>query len=88
MAILPDESSSTALLERDEADVVADSVVLLRAVEVARLLGLSRSQIYQMMAGGQLPVVRIGRAVRVPKRALAEWIRTNTVGTSEGAHGS
>ena len=88
MAILPDESSSTALLERDEADVVADSVVLLRAVEVARLLGLSRSQIYQMMAGGQLPVVRIGRAVRVPKRALAEWIRTNTVSTSEGVHGS
>ena len=88
MAILPNESSSTALLERDEADVVADSVVLLRAVEVARLLGLSRSQIYQMMAGGQLPVVRIGRAVRVPKRALAEWIRTNTVSTPEGVHGS
>ena len=88
MAILPDESSNTALLERDEADVVADSVVLLRAVEVARLLGLSRSQIYQMMAGGQLPVVRIGRAVRVPKRALAEWIRMNTVATSEGVHGS
>ena len=82
------DESSTALLERDEADAIADSVVLLRAVEVARLLGLSRSQIYQMMAGGQLPVVRIGRAVRVPKRALAEWIRTNTVGTSEGVHGS
>jgi excisionase family DNA binding protein len=87
VAILPDESS-TALLERDEADAIADRVVLLRAVEVARLLGLSRSQIYQMMAGGQLPVVRIGRAVRVPKRALAKWIRTNTVSTSKGVHGS
>ena len=61
-----------------EAVVASDNVVLLRALDVARLLGLSRSQTYQMMADGRLPVVRIGRAVRVPKQALAEWIRSNT----------
>lgn len=55
-----------------------EDVVLLRAVEVARLTGLSRSQIYAMMATGRLPVIRIGRAVRVPKRALAEWIKRKT----------
>ena len=59
-----------------------DSVVLLRAVEVARLLGISRSQVYAMMASGQLPVIRIGRAIRVPKRALADWVTSNTVGVA------
>jgi excisionase family DNA binding protein len=53
-------------------------VILLRAVQVARLLGLSRAQIYAMMSDGTLPIIRIGRAVRVPKHALATWIRANT----------
>jgi excisionase family DNA binding protein len=64
--------------DRRQLDIDGDCVVLLRAVEVARLLGLSRSQTYVLMATGQLPVVRIGRAVRVPKAALAEWIRNKT----------
>jgi excisionase family DNA binding protein len=53
-------------------------VTLLRAVEVARLLGLSRAQVYCMMSDGRLPIIRIGRAIRVPKHALAAWIRANT----------
>jgi excisionase family DNA binding protein len=61
-----------------QLEVDGDDVVLLRAVQVARLLGLSRSQTYAMMADGRLPVLRIGRAVRVPKRALANWVRNKT----------
>ena len=41
-------------------------------------MGISRSQAYAMMATGGLPVVRIGRSVRVPKHALAEWIKKKT----------
>jgi len=51
---------------------------LLRATEVAALLGLGRSKVYDMMKRGQLPVVRIGKAVRVPAHALEEWIKTHT----------
>ena len=46
--------------------------------EVAALLGLGRSKVYDMMKRGQLPVVRIGKAVRVPAHALEEWIKTHT----------
>src|SRR5438128_965052 len=46
----------------------------MRAEEVARTLGLSRSKIYQMMSGGALPTVRVGRAVRVPKAELRDWV--------------
>ena len=52
--------------------------LLLRATEVAELLGLGRSKVYEMIAAGDLPVTRIGTAVRVPKDALMDWVRENT----------
>ena len=39
--------------------------VLLRIPDAARLLDVSRSTVYQLIASEQLPVVRIGRSVRV-----------------------
>lgn len=65
--------------DRETADGNGDTApLLLRAVEVARLLGLSRSNVYALMSTGTLPVVRIGRAIRVPRPALLEWIEKNT----------
>ncbi len=51
---------------------------LLRAQEVARILSLSRSKVFLMIASGELPAIRIGRAVRVPASALREWIAQQT----------
>lgn len=48
--------------------------VLLRATEVARILGLGRSKTYELITSRQLPTVRIGRSVRVPKGPLMELI--------------
>ncbi len=50
--------------------------LLLRADEVAKALGLGRSKTYELMNSGRLPVVRIGRSVRVPASALRHWIET------------
>ena len=52
--------------------------ILLRAEEVARALGLGRSKVYELMQSGELPVVRIGRSVRVARAALESWVRANT----------
>jgi excisionase family DNA binding protein len=52
--------------------------LLLRAGEVARLLGLGRSTVFALLAAGELPVVRIGRSVRVPRVALERWIDERT----------
>jgi excisionase family DNA binding protein len=52
--------------------------LLLRADEVARRLSLGRATVYLMMASGELPTFRKGRAVRVPARALEQWIERNT----------
>ena len=51
---------------------------LLRAEEVARVLGIGRSKAYEMIARGELPSLRIGRLVRVPRHALDRWIAEHT----------
>ena len=50
------------------------SPLLLRIPEAAAELGLARSTVYLLIQTGQLPVIRIGRAVRIPRVALEEWI--------------
>ncbi len=52
--------------------------LLLRTDDVARALGLGRSTVFALMAAGELPVVRIGRSVRVPRAALERWIDERT----------
>ena len=47
---------------------------LLRADRVAVILGVSVPRAYARMAAGQIPTVRIGRSVRVSRRALEKWI--------------
>jgi len=42
--------------------------------EVARLLGVGRTKAFQLMLREELPIVRIGRCVRVPTDGLAAWI--------------
>jgi len=48
--------------------------MLLRIPEVARTLGIARSLAYEMARDGRLPTVHIGKAVRVPRRRLEDWI--------------
>lgn len=62
---------------RTEANgsIVGQDAVLLKAEQVAQMLNLGRSTVFELMASGQLPVVRFGRAVRVPREDLDRWIR-------------
>jgi excisionase family DNA binding protein len=52
---------------------------LLDSRDVSRILGLGRTKVFAMMARAELPVVRIGRLVRVPRSALMAWIESETV---------
>ena len=51
---------------------------LLTMGEAAGFLSIGRSKLYELVATGQLPVVRIGRSVRVPTSSLERWIRERT----------
>ena len=54
--------------------------LLLKADEVARRLSLGRATVYLMMASGELPTLRKGRAVRVPTAGLQRWIEQRSAG--------
>ena len=48
--------------------------LLLRPQEAAEAIGISRSRIYELMAAGTIPSVRIGTSLRVPVDTLRAWV--------------
>ena len=57
------------------ADGLVVQSLLLNIPEVAKSLRLSRTKVYELIAVEGLPVVRFGRAVRVSRAALEQWIQ-------------
>ena len=51
-----------------------DSSLLLTVSEAARVLRISRNLAYELVARGELPAVRLGRIIRVPRFGLESWI--------------
>lgn len=52
--------------------------------EVAALLGLSRNSTYEAIAVGQIPSIRIGRRVLVPRAALERLLDSAKGGNYAG----
>jgi excisionase family DNA binding protein len=48
--------------------------LLLNIPQVMELLGLSRSKVYKLIQFEGLPVMRFGRAVRVSRTSLQQWL--------------
>ena len=56
---------------------------LLKATEVAERLNISRSLVYQLIQAGEIPTIRIGRAVRVLPEDLEEYINRCRVASND-----
>ncbi len=52
-----------------------DSNYFLTANEVAKMMGLSRARINQLLAENALPYVLVGGVRRVPKEAWERWLQ-------------
>ena len=48
---------------------------LLRAADVAPQLGVTTGRVYQLIAAGAIPAVRVGGALRIPRGAWDEWLK-------------
>jgi excisionase family DNA binding protein len=58
--------------------------LLVRPEEAARILALGRSKLYEMLAAGEIgPVIKIGRATRIPVSALHKWMDRQAAATDE-----
>ena len=54
--------------------MATDTVQLLTVIQAAEHLCLSRSKVYELLADGTLPSVRIGRNRRITMSALADFV--------------
>lgn len=46
----------------------------LRPAEVAPLLGITTGRLYQLIAAGEVPAVKVGGAIRIPRQAWEQWL--------------
>lgn len=58
--------------QKTREELVSDG--LMRIGETLALLGVGRSMLEQLVARGALPVVRLGRARRFPRRAVIRFM--------------
>lgn len=50
----------------------------LKVSEAAHALGVSPRKVRKLIARRELPIMRIGRRVLLPRDAILEWIRSRT----------
>lgn len=58
---------------------------LLTVADVMELLSISRTTAYGLIARGELPVIRVGRAVRVHPQDLDRFLTARCSGTLDQA---
>ena len=63
------ECGEEATMQESES-VTAARPLVLSVGEAATLLGISRAHAYELVARGELPHLRLGRRVVVPKHAI------------------
>jgi len=58
--------------------------LLLKPSEAFKVMSIGRSTGYAMIASGELPSIRIGRAVRIPADGLKDWVKRQTEKNADG----
>jgi excisionase family DNA binding protein len=78
----PDESRSGANRSESrpanllEPPSLGSDRLVFSVAEAGELLGLSRAFAYELVARGELPIIRFGRRIVVPKAALLELLNS------------
>jgi excisionase family DNA binding protein len=63
----------------DLASAVERKPGLLTVAQLKTLTGFGRTTIYDMVAAGQIPYLRIGTSIRFDPIVIARWLREHTV---------
>jgi excisionase family DNA binding protein len=53
---------------------MSEGRLVVSVTEAAELLGISRGLAYELARAGQLPSLRLGRRLVVPRAALSAWL--------------
>ncbi len=66
-------------------DLVADGAMTV--TEAVKLSGIGKSTLYAVMEKGELCYLKIGKARRIPRRALTRWLADHLVARDTGPKG-
>lgn len=47
---------------------------VLTVADIQKILKISRAMSYELVNSGAFPVIRIGKAIRIPARTFLEWL--------------
>src|SRR4029078_3750799 len=75
------KKSDTAASARPTAGHNAglSEVLFLLVAEVASVMRVSKMTVYQLVHGGELPAVRVGRSFRVPDQGVQDYLRADSI---------
>ena len=67
-------------------DIMKDANRLTLSVEEAgKMLGLSRGLMYEAVRTGQIPSIRVGRRILIPRLALQRLLQDDSLDSVKGA---
>lgn len=72
----------------DHASCNGHDFDLLTVPEAAKLLRISRNLAYELVARRELPSVRLGRVIRIPRSALDAWMEERIKATDPASAGA
>jgi len=61
--------------ERSSGTSIAENRLVVTVVEAAYLLNISRAFAYELVARGELPAIRLGRRIVIPRVGLEQLLR-------------
>ncbi|MCK4415191.1 MAG: helix-turn-helix domain-containing protein [Candidatus Eisenbacteria sp.] len=53
---------------------MSEDLELLRPSDLAPMMGVTTSRVYQMIKAGVLPAIRVAGSIRVPREAWQRWL--------------
>ena len=68
------------MTKRREANTAADTPLLLKPDDVAKALAISPRKLWELTNTGEIPCVRIGRALRYSPNDLRAWVEKRKEG--------
>ncbi len=63
----------------------SDERLTLDVFKAAQLLGISRNLAYDMVKAGNLPVVKLGKRLLVPKKALEQMLESDRASRADSS---
>jgi excisionase family DNA binding protein len=75
---MKNQSEETPDPSRSLAEIIQGRRKALKIDELADLLGVAPTTLYDMARDGWLPCMRIGSAIRLDPKAIADWLRARS----------